>query len=304
MFRIEDARTTLFDGTIQSNGWQRLNGDSLRITQFYGVAASPNPKLFLAGGAQDNGVVFSTQGGRGDLRDCQRRRHVAQHRCHRRSLYYTIQWLAARRIDNVSVPGNRRNFTICANLLDTARAASGTDCAAGSAAKANFVAPLLLDPNNPLRLLAGGNSLWLSTDPRADEPDWRAIKPPSTGIYLGAAGTNYINAIGVADGSSDHIWVGHNNGELYRTTNGTATTPVWTAMNGLPNRAVTSIYVDRDDRDRIFATYAGFAAGNPYTSTDGGASWSNAIAAAQLPVRAVLQHHPPSAASGLAVSGN
>jgi photosystem II stability/assembly factor-like uncharacterized protein len=284
VFRIEDAHTTLFDSTIQPNGWQRLNGDSLRVTQFYGVAASPSPKPFLAGGAQDNGVVFSTQGAgaataqiaSGDGMSPSIDPAVD-------SLYYTIQWLAARRIDNVSVPGNRQNFTICANLLDTARDTPGTDCAAGSAAKANFVAPLLLDPNNPLRLLAGGNSLWLSTDPRADEPNWHAIKPPSTGIHNGTTGTNYINAIGVADGSSDHIWVGHNNGELYRTTNGSAATPTWTAMSGLPNRVVTSVHVDRDDRNRIFATYAGYAAGNLYTSTDGGASWSNAISAAQLP---------------------
>ncbi|MBK8739284.1 MAG: hypothetical protein IPM02_06895 [Betaproteobacteria bacterium] len=62
VFRIEDARTNLFDSVLQPNGWQRLNGDSLRVTQFYGVAASPDPNPYLAGGAQDNGVVFSTQG--------------------------------------------------------------------------------------------------------------------------------------------------------------------------------------------------------------------------------------------------
>jgi photosystem II stability/assembly factor-like uncharacterized protein len=284
VFRIEDARTTLIDGTFQPNGWQRLNGDSLRVTQFYGVAASPNPKPYLAGGAQDNGVVFSTQGAAGATARITSGDGMSPSIDSTvDSLYYTIQWLAARRIDNASVAGNRQNFTICANLLDTARDTSGADCAAGSAAKANFVAPLMLDPNNPLRLLAGGNSLWLSTDPRADEPNWRAIKPPSTGIYNGATGTNYINAIGVADGSSDHVWVGHNNGELYQTTNGTAATPIWTAMSGLPSRAVTSIYVDRDDHNRIFATYAGYAAGNLYASTNGGASWSNAISAAQLP---------------------
>ncbi|MBK9605856.1 MAG: hypothetical protein IPO58_05285 [Betaproteobacteria bacterium] len=284
VFRIEDVRTNLFDSVLQPNGWQRLNGDSLRVTQYYGVAASPDPNPYLAGGAQDNGVVFSSQGaGAATLRIASGDGMSPSIDAAADSLYYTIQWLAARRIDRASVPGNRQSFTICANLLDTARDASGADCAAGAAAKANFVAPLVLDPNNPLRLLAGGNSLWLSTDPRADEPQWRAIKPPSTGVHNGTTGTNYINAIGIADGSSNHIWVGHNNGELYATTSGTAATPAWSSMSGLPNRAVTSIHVDRDNHNLVFATYAGYAAGNLYTSADGGASWSNAIAAAQLP---------------------
>ena len=284
VFRIEDSRTAMIDGTVQPTGWQRLNGDTLRVTQFYGVAAAATPKPYLAGGAQDNGVVFSTQGaGSTTARIASGDGMSPSIDAGAGSLYYTIQWLAARRIDNVLDPAGRLNFTICANLLDTARDTSGTDCAAGSAAKANFVAPLVLDPNNPLRLLAGGNSLWLSTDPRADEPNWRAIKAPSTGIYNGTTGTNYINAIGIADGSSDHIWVGHNNGEVYGTANGTAPTPAWNAITGLANRAVTSIHVDRDDLSKVFVTYAGYAAGNLYISSDGGATWSNAISIAQLP---------------------
>ena len=277
IFKIDDVRVTLVDGLAQPNGWQRLNGDSPRITQFYGVAASPNPRPYFAGGAQDNGIVFSSLGttmstsviASGDGMSPNVDPSVD-------SLYYAIQWLTVRRIDNASGPV-RRAFTICANLLDTARNASGTDCVAAAAAKANFVAPLVLDPNNPLRLLAGGASLWLSTDPRSDEPSWSAIKAPSS------VTANHINAISVADGSSAHIWVGHNNGEVYKTTNGTTATPTWTPMNSLASRPVTSIYVDRDDFAKIFVTHSGYAAGNLYTSSDGGATWSNATSSAQLP---------------------
>ncbi|MEO8133516.1 MAG: hypothetical protein ABI831_06045 [Betaproteobacteria bacterium] len=280
VFRIDDPRATLIDSTIQANGWQRLNGDSLRVTQFYGVAASPGPTPYLAGGAQDNGVVFSTQGaGATTARIASGDGMSPSIDAGADSLYYSIQWLAARRIDRASAPANRSSFTICANLLDTARDTSGADCAAGSAAKANFVAPLMLDPNNPQRLLAGGSSLWLSTDPRADEPMWRAIKPPSA-----ASATNYINAITVQNGDSGHIWVGHNNGELYRTQNGTAATPAWTAIAALAARAVTSIHVDRGDPQKIYVTYGGYGvAGNLYVSTDGGTTFSNAGSAAQLP---------------------
>ena len=68
-------------------------------------------------------------------------------------------------------------------------------------------------------MLAGGVSLWRSTNVKANPPSWEAVKP-SVG--------SKISAIGVAPGDSDIIWVGHNNGEVYFTENGTDTVPTWT----------------------------------------------------------------------------
>ena len=43
---------------------------------------------------------------------------------------------------------------------------------------ANFIAPFILDPNEPNRMLAGGVSLWRSDDIKAAGlPTWTAIKP-------------------------------------------------------------------------------------------------------------------------------
>src|SRR6267154_1797031 len=47
---------------------------------------------------------------------------------------------------------------------------------AGSGSTANFIAPFILDVNNPNTMLAGGVSLWRSLNVKANTPTWSAIK--------------------------------------------------------------------------------------------------------------------------------
>ena len=87
--------------------------------------------------------------------------------------------------------------------------------------RAMFIAPFVLDPNNANRLLAGGLSLWETVNAKAPNttasgPSWRAIKP--------SAG-DYITAIAVSQGDAARVWVGHRDGKVFCTTNGTAVTP-------------------------------------------------------------------------------
>jgi hypothetical protein len=135
---------------------------------------------------------------------------------------------------------------------------------------ANFIAPLVLDPNDPNRLLAGGLSLWVTLNPKASIPSavtWSAIKSP-------IPGNSYISAIAVQPGNSDAIWVGHNSGAVYRTANGTSATPTWTpAGAGLPARMVTSLAAI--NAGTAYATFGGFASDNVWRTTNGGASWNN-----------------------------
>src|SRR5262249_30270339 len=94
------------------------------------------------------------------------------------------------------------------------------DAASGSAL---FVAPFVLDPNEPNRILAGGLSLWRTNDAKTPStntsgPSWASIK--------NSAGGN-ISAIAVQPNNSDVIWVGHDDGQVYKTSNGTDAHPDW-----------------------------------------------------------------------------
>ncbi len=165
-----------------------------------------------------------------------------------------------------------------------------TDACTGNA---NFIAPFILDPNEPNRLLAGGWSLWRSNDPRTVNtsttgPSWAAIKPAFSG--------NSISAIAVAKGNSDIIWAGHNNGDLYVTLNGTAGSPTWSRTDGtLPNRMVTSIAIDAVDPRIVYVAFGGFSPDSLWRTTNSGATWQDMTGSGDaglpdVPVRSVVQH--------------
>jgi hypothetical protein len=156
-----------------------------------------------------------------------------------------------------------------------------------------FIAPFVLDPNDPNRLLAGGLQLWRTNEARranspTSGPRWASIKP--------SAGSE-ISAIAVAPSDSDQIWVGHRNGVVFRTTNGTSGSPTWqrvgaTGPTGLtPSRYCTCITVDPADAETVYVAFGGYQSDNVWVTRNGGADWappSSALPAA--PVRAVAVH--------------
>ncbi|QIB47832.1 WD40/YVTN/BNR-like repeat-containing protein [Streptomyces aureoverticillatus] len=156
-----------------------------------------------------------------------------------------------------------------------------------------FIAPFVLDPNNENRILAGGVSLWQTNNAKQPNtfttgPTWKAIKPN--------AGT-MISAIAVARGDSGVVWVGHEDGMVFRTANGTATTPTWARVGVTgpkpltPRRFCTCITVHPTDPDTVYVAFGGYESGNLWVTTDGGAQWTNlATALPPAPIRAVAVH--------------
>lgn len=156
-----------------------------------------------------------------------------------------------------------------------------------------FIAPFVLDPNEPRRLLAGGRSLWRTNDARAKNtptsgPTWQSIKP--------SAGSP-ISALAVAPADSDIVWVGHSNGMVFRTSDATSAVPTWdrvgaTGPAGLrPRRYCTCITVDPVDSDTVYVVFGGYEPDNFWTTRDGGLTWAGPAAALPpAPIRAVAVH--------------
>jgi subtilisin-like proprotein convertase family protein len=262
--------------TVQSgpppNGWQELN-NNLGITQFYGAAGNPTTGIII-GGTQDNGTLrysgsseaWTTMfGGDGGF--------------------------------NAADPTNGNYFYGEYVVLQIHRSTNGgisssyiTSGLGDAGTCANFIAPFILDPNNPNTMLAGGCSLWRSTNIKATTPAWSVIK--------GSINSN-VSAIAVAAGNPDIIWVGHNGGEVYKTTNGTAANPSWTRVDnnspGLPNRFVTRLTIDPTNHDRVYASFGGFSPDNIWRTSNGGASWQDASGSGvtglpDAPVRSLVIH--------------
>lgn len=228
--------------------------NNLGITQFYGGAGNSSSGRII-GGTQDNGTLRYTGGTEnwngtagGDGGFC------AADQTDSNYFYGEYQWLQIHR----STDGGSTSNQITTGLTDATPQIP------------NFIAPFVLDPNNPNTLLAGGASLWRSTNAKAATPTWMAIRA--------SIGSN-ISAIAVAKGNSNIIWVGHNNGEVYFTTNGTNASPNWTRADdnspGLPNRFCTRISIDPTNSNKVFVTFGGFNSNNVWRTTNSGTSWTS-----------------------------
>ena len=236
IFRTPDIWAQCAPG-ISCVEWGSLN-HGLGVTQFYG-AAGHSLTGTIVGGAQDNGtVVFE-----GDSEAWRNMAYGDGGNC-------AVDQTADPRYYGEYVNGqvfrsSGRNYgePIWFGILPQC---GGTPCA-------NFIAPLVLDPNpnGENRLLLGGQYLWRTNNARAAYPSWYRIKDSlPTG--------DYINTIAMANGQPGTVWVGYNGGEVFYSQNGTAETPSWLSPDpnhSLPlGRASNRIVLGPD----VYATFGGF----------------------------------------------
>ncbi|MEW6130617.1 MAG: C25 family cysteine peptidase [Acidobacteriota bacterium] len=287
--RLQDINAEVPAGMTTLN-FLDLN-NNLGITQFYGGAGN-NASQIIIGGTQDNGTLrFSGNTEGWTLMQGSDGGYCAADQTDSNYFYGETQNLGVVR----STDGGLTSTSINAGITDaTCTPPPGGTCNPPT----NFIAPLVIDPLDPNTLLAGGISLWRHTNvkgafpPNPGDPTWTAIKPPT-------ASNSPISAITVSPGSSSFILVGNNNGDIFRTTNGTAGSPTWTQIDtaAVPNRVVTRLVIDNTRTPNwIYATFGGFAVDNIYRSTDLGTTWTDVTGAGatglpSVPVRA-LTYHP------------
>lgn len=260
-------RSTDYNGTSSTE----LN-NNLGITQFYGAVMNPISGVVLAG-AQDNytqrysgntegwTVCFGGDGG-----------FTATD--HTDANYFYGQ--PYRALIFRSTNGGVSADYIYNGISD-----------ANSSTLVNFEPYILLDPNNPNRMLVGCRRLWRSNNVKAATPTWASIK---AGLTFGPEerpdriptdhyndnDPRNISTMAIAVGNSDIIWVGHNNGQIWKTTNGTATSPNWVRVdNGvLPGRWVSRIVIERGNPNNVTVAFLGYEPNNVWRTTDGGSTWT------------------------------
>jgi photosystem II stability/assembly factor-like uncharacterized protein len=240
--------------TIQKGQWINLN-NNLGITQFYSGSAAPDGSI-IVGGTQDNiqdhyrpawgvnGWTEPTTGFSGDGG------FSAVNYNSPNIVYGEYNSLSIKR----STDGGTNYVEKTSGLLD-----------ANVKSLANFVAPFVIDPNNPSILVGGGKRIWRTTD-NAD--NWSQIRDsiPSR---------EACTAIDIEKGNSNVIWVGYAGGTVSHTTDAGAS---WTNVDGgftpLPDRWITDIAINPFDGNEVFVTLAGYNFDDVWRTVDFGTSWS------------------------------
>jgi hypothetical protein len=277
VFQVPDVTTVSIN-----SGWNSLNFTA-RTAQYYSVAGDGTAGTII-GGTQDNGTHLlnigtstATEWAGGDGF------YVAMDPTNANILYGEQYYLNL----FTSQQNGQNGYYINSGISDSN---NGND--------SNFIAPFILDPNNHNTLLAGGASLWRTTDATNGSPSWTAIRSPGGAEYQGS---NFLSTIAVAPGNSNVIWVGENDGTVAMTTNGTAASPTWTTI-GTPSsgpfpsyQMCTKILVDPSNSQVVYVAFGGFTSNNLWVSTNGGTTWtalngSGTGTLPQVPIRTIARN--------------
>jgi photosystem II stability/assembly factor-like uncharacterized protein len=139
----------------------------------------------------------------------------------------------------------------------------------------NWSTPVIMDPNNHLVLYYGANRLYKTINGASN---WTVISndltngPGSNNLVYGT-----ITTIAVAKTDSNVIYVGTDDANVWKTTDGGTN---WTDINdGLPDRWITRVAVDPNDAAIAYVTLSGFRIDSPlphvFRTTNYGADWTD-----------------------------
>lgn len=152
------------------------------------------------------------------------------------------------------------------------------DAMSGVEGDSLFIAPFAVDPTEPRRLWAGGQTLWRTEDGAAH---WVRAGAPAAGTA-----ESRISAIAVSPLNSAFVLAGTSEGFIHRTTDAwrsDANTP-WPSTK--PREGfVSSLSFDPHNPNIAYATYSSFGGAHVWRSDDGGATWAamDGIGESRLP---------------------
>ena len=130
---------------------------------------------------------------------------------------------------------------------------------------------IAMDPNNSNTIFTGSYRVWRTKD---DGNSWVAVSP--------MLDESVITAIEIAPADSKLIYVGTENGGVFRSVDGGNTWSSNLASATLPGHSITRLATSPADANLLFATVANFGHPHVFRSKDGGSSWED-VDRGQLP---------------------
>jgi photosystem II stability/assembly factor-like uncharacterized protein len=127
-----------------------------------------------------------------------------------------------------------------------------------------FITPLVMDPNQPQRLWAGGRRLWRTDDGASN---WSAASTEPLG-------SGRVSSLAVAPRNSQIALAGTTDGFVHRSDEALAADGATVWESSRPREGfVSSLAFEPGSSQVVYATYAGFGGEHVWRSNDGGVNW-------------------------------
>ncbi len=232
----------IYKTTNNGNSFTNMN-QTLTLTQFYRITASPFQPSRILGGTQDNGT---------------------------QQTYSSLAWSAAFGGDGGEVAFNPfdQNYIIgeTQNGGLTRTSNNGNNWYYNSLNGINqnenvaWVAPIIHHPDISGTYYVARQKVYKSTN---NGVSWTAI---STDIN----GTSAVTELAISE-SNPSVMLASSGSKVFKSTDGGIN---WTNINnGLPNKSVSSIYIHPDDESFFIVSFFGLGGSKIYTSDNSGSTW-------------------------------
>jgi photosystem II stability/assembly factor-like uncharacterized protein len=226
----------------------------LAATMYYDMDVAQSDGRVFGGGAQDNGTVITTTGHTDD---------------HHEILGGDGGWIVFDAKDAGHLYASYYNLGIYRFRGNTNRDVSPP--ADTKEQNSVWMAYIAMDPNNQRTVFTGTYRVWRTKD---DGVSWSPVSANLDG--------SPISAIEIAAADSKRIYVGTENGGLFRSTDGGNTWSANVSGATLPGNTITRLATSSADANLLFATLANFGHPHVFRSGDGGTTWVD-VDKGQLP---------------------
>jgi len=242
--------------------------DGLIIMQYYKVASAQDNPFVIIGGTQDNGGRRRDANGQWRATNGGDAMEVALDPNDNEILYTT--YIYGQMYRSMDGWGSDTYNCISCNIPGMEDDATGS-----------WVTPYQLDPVDPQIIIAGYESIWLSSN-RGDS--WTSISQPLN------FGTD-MDVIEVYHRDNDWVIYAASESKLYRGEyNGSSW--AWVSVSDPVSQDILAIEVDSLDADNVYITYGGYIDGSRvYQSGNAGNNWNNiSVNLPNVPITAIKQY--------------
>jgi photosystem II stability/assembly factor-like uncharacterized protein len=252
--RVYDANDGGLDLSVNGGATWENRSNGLAITMYYDMDVAQSDGRSFGGGAQDNGTLATHTGGSGD---------------HYEILGGDGGWIAYDPTNAGRVFASYYNINIYRFQGGVNKDVSPpcTDAERNDV----WMAYITLDPVDPRTMYVGSNRVWQSRD---GGNTWRALSAPLDG--------STISCIEVARADPRRLYVGTENGSIFRSTDRGRRWSPNISSSSLPGHMITRLNTSPKDAERVYATVANFGHSHVFRSDDGGRSWID-VDKGQLP---------------------